>query len=163
MERSKKVGAAVVVVVVADASVIVKWFVDEEYTKKALELRQGYIDGKVDIACPSLLPYEVLNALRYNPEFGEEQARIASDALEKYQLRLYPILGEMASLCIKNSFAHGISLYDSSYVSLAEYLGVPLYTADEKILVRARGAREEGEEGEEGGAGNIKHISAFEA
>lgn len=121
-------------VIVADASVIVKWFVDEEHTKKALALREQYIEGKVDIACPSLLPYEVLNALRYNPEFGEEHTRTAAEALEKYQLWLYPVLGELAAHCSKNSFAYGMSFYDSVYVSLAEYLDSTLYTADQKIL-----------------------------
>jgi len=127
MAASKKVA-------VADASVIVKWFVDEEYTKQAMMLRKSYIDGRLDIACPNLLPHEVLNALRYNPEFGQEQVRIASAALEKYQLLLYPILGELAALCIKNSFEYGISLYDSSYLSLAEHLDAMLYTADERVL-----------------------------
>lgn len=81
MARSKKV-------VMADESVIVKWFVDEEHTKRALALRQSYIDEEADIACPNLLPYEILNALRYNPEFGEEQVRTAAEALEKYQLAI---------------------------------------------------------------------------
>jgi predicted nucleic acid-binding protein len=120
--------------IVADASVIVKWFVDEEHTKQALALRQAYIDGDLDIACPDLMPYEVLNALRYNPEFGKDQVSVASDALQKYQLMLYPILGELATLCIENSFRYGISLYDSSYMSLAQYLDLTLYTADKKLV-----------------------------
>lgn len=136
-------------VVVADASVIVKWFVDEEDTKKALALRQDYIDGKVDVACPNLLPYEVLNALRYNPEFGQEQTGVAAKALAQYQLWMYPISGELATLCIKNSYAYGMSLYDSTYVSLAEYLDSPLYTADKKILDKV------------GKSGRFKHISDF--
>jgi predicted nucleic acid-binding protein len=136
-------------VVVADASVIVKWFVDEEYTKEALALRQSYINGKVDIACPNLLPYEILNALRYNPEFGEEHVRMVAEVLEKYQLWLYPILGELAKICIKNSFAYGMSLYDSAYVSLAEYLDSALYTADEKIIDKV------------GKSGRFRHVSAF--
>lgn len=131
MERGKEVAA---VVVVADASVIVKWFVNEEHTEQALALRQGYLDKKVDIACPQILPFEVLNALRYNPEFGDKQVKIASDALRKYQLWLYPILGELADECIEKSFSFGISIYDSSYISLAEYLDAKLYTADEKLL-----------------------------
>jgi predicted nucleic acid-binding protein len=121
-------------IVVLDASVIIKWFVEEEYTKEALTIRKDYVDGKVDIACPSLLPYEILNALRYNPELGEEHLNNAAVALEKYHLWQYPILGELANLCIRNSLAYGISLYDSSYVSLAEYLDSNLYTADEKLL-----------------------------
>lgn len=134
--------------VVADASVIVKWFVDEEYTRHALALRQSYIDGISDIACPNLLPYEVLNALRYNPELGKDHIRTASESLEKYQLLLYPILGELAELCIRNSFEYGISLYDSSYLSLAQYIdAAAFYTADDKLL------------GKIGRSSKFKHIS----
>lgn len=140
-------------VIVADASVIVKWFVDEEYTKQALALRQSYINGKLDIACPNLLPYEVLNALRYNPEFGQEQARTASLALEKYQLWLHPMQSELASLAVKNSFAFGISLYDSSYVSLAEMLETDFYTADQRMLDKLM----------VGKSRRIKHVSQFAA
>jgi predicted nucleic acid-binding protein len=153
VEGRKKVAPAVAVVV-ADASVIAKWFLDEEYTKNALALRQSYIDGKVDIAVPHLLPYEVLNALRYNPEFGEEHVKIAANALEKYQLWMYPILGELAAQCIQNSFAYGISLYDSSYISLAKYIDATLYTADERMLAKVIME----ERGAEGG-GSFKHIA----
>ena len=136
--------------IVADASVIVKWFVEEDDSRMALQIQESYIHEKIDIACPQLLRYEVLNALRYNPEFGEEQVRKASLALEKYQLWQHPIEEELATLCISNAFAHGISLYDSSYVSLAEYLNIPLYTADQKLLDKL-------------GTGNeqFRHISQF--
>jgi len=129
MERVKEV-------VVLDASVVVKWFVEEQHTEKALEIRKSYLARKIIIACPQVLPFEVLNALRFNPEFGEEQLKIASDALERYQLRLYPILGEMAHMCVRNALNFGISIYDASYISLAEHLGSKLYSADEKLLDR---------------------------
>lgn len=140
-------------VIVADASVIVKWFVDEEYTKQALLLRQSYIDNILDIACPNLLPYEVLNALRYNPEFGQEQTATAAQALEKYQLWLHPMQSELASLAVKNSFAFGISFYDSSYVSLSELLEANFYTADQKMLDKLASGKSH----------RIKHISQFTA
>lgn len=121
-------------IVIADASVIVKWFVDEKYTDNALSLRQNYVEGDIDIACPNLLPYEVLNALRYNPELGEEHIMMAAEAIEKYNLWLHPVEEQLARRCIRNSFAYGISLYDSSYVSLAEHVGGIFYTADQKLL-----------------------------
>jgi predicted nucleic acid-binding protein len=149
VERGKKV-----TLVVADASVIVKWFVDEEHTKNALALRQSYIDGKVDIACPQFLPYEVLNALRYNPELGEEQVRTASLALEKYQFWLHPLTEELAGLCIKNAFALGISLYDSSYLSLAQHIDAAFYTADQRMLDKLKDNSGRNTE-------NFRHISEF--
>jgi len=45
---------------VIDASVAVKWFVEEHGTQKALELRDRYIDGELKLIAPQLFPYEVL-------------------------------------------------------------------------------------------------------
>ena len=56
--------------VVVDASVVVKWFIEEEFSREARLLRDAYADGLVDIVTPSLLPYEVLNALKYSGAFG---------------------------------------------------------------------------------------------
>ncbi|MHB8702277.1 MAG: hypothetical protein ACYC7D_14840 [Nitrososphaerales archaeon] len=53
-------------VIVADASVIVKWFVDEDYTKNAVKMKKDYMPGTVDTWSTQLMPFEVLNALRYN-------------------------------------------------------------------------------------------------
>ena len=54
---------------VLDASVIVKWFNREEDTEKALELKEQYENGSIDLAEPELLAYELGNSLRYNPQF----------------------------------------------------------------------------------------------
>ena len=40
---------------VVDASVIVKWFIDEEYSDKALLLERNYVEGSVDIVVPELV------------------------------------------------------------------------------------------------------------
>jgi predicted nucleic acid-binding protein len=69
--------------VVVDASVVVKWFVEEEHTNAALQLRNDYVDRTVDIASPDLLPYEVLNVLRCNPSLGERQLKEIATALDK--------------------------------------------------------------------------------
>ncbi|MEM0011159.1 MAG: type II toxin-antitoxin system VapC family toxin, partial [Candidatus Bathyarchaeia archaeon] len=50
--------------VVADASVIVKWIIPEDYTEDALRLRDDFLDGKIDIHAPSIILLEVANALR---------------------------------------------------------------------------------------------------
>jgi len=55
--------------IVLDASVAVKWFSEEEYTEKALELRERIRVGKERVIVPDLLLYELANALKYNPYF----------------------------------------------------------------------------------------------
>ena len=134
--------------VVADASVVVKWFVEEEHTDAALRLRDDYVDRTVDIASPSLLPYEVLNALRYNPGLGERQLKEIVEALDKYSLWLAPLEGELAETSVENSMRHGISVYDSAYISLGQIREIPVYTADRRLMNRVGDER-------------IRHISTY--
>ena len=49
--------------VVLDASVIAKWFVEEELSEKALKIRDLCVEGKLEIFIPELAFLEVLSAL----------------------------------------------------------------------------------------------------
>ncbi len=49
--------------VVVDASVAFKWLVEEENSDKATELTRLWDDEGVQLAAPSLMPFEVANAL----------------------------------------------------------------------------------------------------
>ncbi|MGB9760741.1 MAG: type II toxin-antitoxin system VapC family toxin [Thermoproteota archaeon] len=51
--------------VVVDASVIVKWFVEEENSDKAIKIRDKYIEGEIKLVAPKIITFEVLNALYY--------------------------------------------------------------------------------------------------
>lgn len=121
-------------VVGVDASVVAKWFVEEEYTDKALHLRDDYVSRLIDIASPDLLPFEVLNALRYNPNLGVDDLKKAAEALDGYSLWLFSLAGELAEICVENAMRHGISVYDSAYLSLGEMRGMPIYTADRRLI-----------------------------
>lgn len=46
---------------VVDASVVIKWFANEENSKDALLLKEAYEKGLEDLSAPSILPFEVLN------------------------------------------------------------------------------------------------------
>ena len=120
--------------VVVDASVAVKWFVEEEYTGEALMLRDSYREGLVDLIAPSILPYEVLNALKYSGAFGEDELKEVADVLESLQISLYSLEGEYAVKTVEVAMRRGLTVYDASYVALAMVEGAILYTADEKIL-----------------------------
>ena len=49
---------------VVDASVVVKWFVSEDNTPESLSLRDAFVGNQIDLFAPSLMPFEVVNALR---------------------------------------------------------------------------------------------------
>ncbi|MCD6125780.1 MAG: type II toxin-antitoxin system VapC family toxin [Thaumarchaeota archaeon] len=129
MERGK---------IAVDASVVVKWFVEEKYSKEALIIRDSFIEGLVDIVVPSLLYFEVLNALKYSGAFGEDELKKVARILEDYQFTLYELEGAYAEKAVEIAMRKGITIYDASYVALALIEGVDLYTADEKLLTKTQ-------------------------
>ncbi len=136
-------------VLVVDASVVVKWFVLEEYSDEAGLLKRAYVEGLVDLASPSLLLYEVLNALKYSAAFGEDELKRIARVLEDYQFTLYPLQGELAQKTVEIAMRKGVTIYDASYVALAHMLDTVLYTADEKLI------------GKIGDPNTVEHIASF--
>jgi len=125
-------------VAVVDASVVVKWFKDEDRTDRALALRDDWVEGRVALHTVDLLLYEVLNALRYDLDQTGETMRRAAINLCDYPFRFLPI-AEIAERTVENALRYGISVYDASYLSAGEELGAPVYTADEKLITKVSG------------------------
>ena len=120
---------------VLDASVAVKWFVDEQGSEKARVLRDRYVEGQLDLAAPDLLKYEVANALRSHPiaDFDRLSLAKALDAVENYQFLTTPSR-EAWSIAVELTYASDISAYDGIYIGLSKALKCPLITADEKLI-----------------------------
>ena len=126
-------------VIAVDASVVVKWFTEEENTADALRIRDDYVSRLIDVASIDLLPYEVLNALRYAPDIGSDELKKIASSLEGYQIRLYGLQEDASTRCIDNALKYGITIYDSAYLTLGEVEKIPVYTADEKLLKKVGG------------------------
>ena len=120
---------------VVDASVVVKWFVEEEYSRESRLLRDAYAAGLVDLSAPTILPFEVVNALRYSGAFNEEELKEVAWILADLQIDLHGF-EEVADRAIEIAVRRGLTVYDASYVALALQLDAPLYTADEKLLAK---------------------------
>jgi predicted nucleic acid-binding protein len=125
-------------VVVVDASVAAKWFVEEEFTDQALKMVKDYEEMRVDLRSVQLMPFEVMNALRYNTDLGQTEIQKAGDALSRFNVALYPVLGDLAPLCLRAAYKYGLTVYDASYVSLSQLLDSELYTADGKLIAKTR-------------------------
>ena len=135
---------------ILDASVAVKWFTMEPLRDKALIIRNKYVNGELDLEAPSLLYYEVANALRYNPRFGIEEVRSAVRALEDLAITIYDFKGELASRAVELAYRFGITVYDAAYVALAAIRNATLYTADKEVVVKVSSE-------------NVKHLSEVKA
>ncbi|MFQ5910728.1 MAG: type II toxin-antitoxin system VapC family toxin [Thermoplasmata archaeon] len=120
--------------VVVDASVAVKWFNAEEDSEEAVAMRNDHVSGDLVLASPSLLIWEVCNALRHSPEAGSSDVRKALRDLWDLQMVLFEPNLEWMGEAIGEAFARGITVYDSSYLALAMHLRVPFYSADRVML-----------------------------
>ena len=123
---------------VLDASVVVKWFVEEEGKEIALSIRDKFWRREIDIVVPDLLLYEISNALRYNPNLNEQDVKNAVDSIINMGIRILIPSGEILKKAIDMSFLYGISLYDAYYVALADELKIPFITADKKLFDKVK-------------------------
>ena len=122
--------------VVVDASVLVKWYNLEDDSENALRLRNDYASRQVELIAPYLITYEIANSLRYNPDFGAEDVNSAITDLMNMQLCLKLLDETQIRRATDLAFKYGITIYDAVYLALAETDEVPLYTADERLMVK---------------------------
>jgi predicted nucleic acid-binding protein len=122
---------------VVDASAILKWYLlDEAHGAQALVLLQQCTAGELEILAPSLLAYELMNGL----VIAGRRARLDQNAISlsfkgfmSLGIRFYEF-SFFADKMLQYCHLYGRSVYDSSYLALAEQEGVDLITADERLF-----------------------------
>lgn len=124
---------------VVDASVLTKWFMEEEDRDLALGLRELHIAGRSTLFVSELTFVEILNAIRYGPKAKEEDGAEALHVLEGLHLQVTPTDFQLRRKANAIAWAYKVTLYDALHVALAEQLGYPLITADEVMLKKLRG------------------------
>ncbi len=71
---------------ILDASVVMKWFAEEEDSDKAVEFLQGQARGDFLLVEPDLPIYEVANVLKYSKAFSEEEVIAAIQSLYNLEI-----------------------------------------------------------------------------
>lgn len=125
-------------VFVLDASVVIKWFSEEEYTDRALKLRDDFSKGDIELVVPDLILYEVSNALRYNPDFDETDVADGVGTLFDIGISIIVPNREVINSALNLAYEHKITVYDAYYVALAKEINFKLITADRKLYLRIK-------------------------
>lgn len=125
---------------VIDASVAMKWFshVNEENIDDALKLQKLHLKRKCLLIAPDLLVYEIVNALRYNPNLKENDIQLALSSLLKMDIELVKPDQVLIKEAVKLACAKDITIYDSCYIALALNRGCLLITAARKLFGKVR-------------------------
>jgi predicted nucleic acid-binding protein len=122
---------------VVDASVVIKWFVDEVHAESAQRLQED----QYELFAPDLLWPECGNILWKKVRRGEltlDEARLIWSSLEQqpisaFQSRL------VLELALEVAFDTNRTVYDSCYLALAMLIGCQLVTADQKLFNALQG------------------------
>ena len=122
--------------VVVDASLAVKWLVQEERSEEARATARSWESQGIRMVAPAFMPVEVTNAL-YRRVIGnemtvEEAAGLVGILLASgLELRQPPHLYGKA-LALASELQQG-AVYDAHYLALADTLNCELWTADERF------------------------------
>ena len=127
---------------VVDASVAVKWLVEEEDSHVADRL----LEGSHELFAPRLMASEVGNALSRKARMGElELSRAAALAAAIPEMAvIWAGDEEISSYAVRISLALNLAVYDCVYLALAHRTGATLVTADIRF-VNALAQTEHGE------------------
>ena len=119
---------------IVDASVAVKWFVDESDSAIAAGLL------KQPLSAPDLLLPECANVLWkkvVRAELSLDEAEVIALALEAAAIALHPTRAHLAKTT-RIARELGCPAYDCFYLALAQELRQPLVTADLRLVNRVR-------------------------
>ena len=122
--------------VVVDASLAVKWLVEEDDSDTAHAALQFWVAQDITRIAPHLMPFEVANVLHRRVLRGElnagdslrMMALLLESSLELHQPPGIHIRALQLASQLKQNAA-----YDAHYLALAESLGCELWTADERF------------------------------
>ena len=120
--------------IVLDASVALKWFLKEDYSEEAGQLRDEYLSGTLEIVVPALVYYEITNVLRYKPDYSIRDLEDCASSLDGMQLNTVSWNEAVGKISISLAYKFGITAYDASYLAVAHYCQCKLITCDEKLL-----------------------------
>ena len=122
---------------VVDASVVIKWFVDEVHAESARRLQED----QYELFAPDLLWPECGNILWKKVRRREltfDEARLIWGGLEQQ-----PISASQSrlvlDLALEVAFDTNRTVYDSCYLALAVLIGCQLVTADQKLFNALQG------------------------
>src|SRR4030042_1058039 len=124
---------------VLDASVAARFLLSESLSERAASVLRDYIEGRVELAAPSIMVYEVGNALWKAAKMGS----VDVDAAKKKQQRLFDLTIPTVDLgdgdhadTLELAHALDATYYDAAYATAASKTGAILLTADDALYRR---------------------------
>lgn len=123
---------------VLDASVIIKWFLEEKLSQKAIDLRHQHLKKEIFISTPTLLIFEIANALCTKTNVEENIILSAIENFYLARIKEYSFDEELVKHTVEIAKKFEITAYDATYVALAKTLSCKFLTADKKLYRKVK-------------------------
>ncbi len=126
---------------ILDTSVVVKWFSShsEDDRVASLRLRQDILNGECAVVAPTLLFYELANALRYNPRFNAKDVNDAVNSVMEMGFEVYGVEVDTMAQAVEMAFRFHVAVYDTYFLAVSQTKKKPLLTADYRFADRMKG------------------------
>lgn len=121
---------------ILDASVVIKWFVEEQDRDKAITYLTAFQNNELGLIVPSLLFYELGNVLIKK----KATMTLINEVMVKFQqlnslgLEIQDIGLSSFRQIYQNSIKYGLTFYDASYLTLMQEENCRFITADGKLF-----------------------------
>lgn len=120
--------------VVIDASVVLRgFFPDEEGHAEAQALIRAYAQGEIEFLVPTLLPYEVTNAILQAVRRDRIDLKKGQEILSAFEGLDIPTAAVSWQRTLELAHTYDRSAYDGAYLALAEETGSHLVTGDRRL------------------------------
>jgi predicted nucleic acid-binding protein len=133
-------GPEPVALLVVDASVALRWVLNEPGHSQSLDLLDGFAAGRIRLISLDILLLEAASALSKGCRRKRLTRKAAHTALGKLQTFAPPLAsaGDYAGAAFELSVANQLSFWDSLYLALAIDRRADLVTADRRMYASAR-------------------------
>jgi predicted nucleic acid-binding protein len=125
-------------VICVDASVAVKWILDEERSDRAIALYEATAKATQPIVAPPLLPLEVTNILRQRMRTRDGLSLVAAtqhlDDFLALPIQFHNPAGLHHQALVLADAIGLPATYDAHYLALAEHFGCELWTDDQRLM-----------------------------
>lgn len=104
-------------------------------------MREDYFEDRIDLLAPSLIRYEIGNALRFHPGSSPRELADAVKTIGDLQIDQAELDPETVRAASGIAFQEKITFYDAVYIALAERNTVRLITDDQLLYKKASSKR----------------------
>ena len=119
-----------------DASLVIALLIPEQFSKSSLALWSKWVQDDIEVVAPQLLRYEVTSSLYRKAAAKQVSSDDAKEALNRFLSMDISYIDYIALSARAFELAEQFkrpNTCDSHYLALAEHLGCPFWTLDERL------------------------------